>query len=123
VLFRCCTRRLKLEPDHIPLPTLGKEGEKLTFDIKVRLQYTIHNDGSISDVSLLDTNHPEYGETMLKAVASWRYKPCPLDGNPPTAVLVSTFIKTMDLDLDETHRKIPGLSAGSVEGADVSLKE
>jgi periplasmic protein TonB len=96
----------KLEPDHIPLPTYGKEGETLTFDIKVRLKYTIHNDGSISDVSLLDTNHPEYAESVLKAVTSWRYKPWPLDGNPPTAVLISTFIKTMDPDLNETHREI-----------------
>lgn len=96
----------KLEPDHIPLPTYSEEAEKLTFDIKVRLQYTIHNDGSISDVSLLDTNHPEYAETVLKAVASWRYKPWPLDGNPPTAVLISTFIKTLDPTLNETQREI-----------------
>lgn len=96
----------KLEPDHIPLPTYSEEAEKLTFDIKVRLRYTIHNDGSISDVSLLETNHPEYAESVLKAVTSWRYKPWPLDGNPATAVLISTFIKTMDPDLNETHREI-----------------
>lgn len=96
----------KLEPDHIPLPTYSKEAEKLTFDIKVRLRYTIHNDGSISDVSLLDTNHPEYAESVLKAVKSWRYKPWPVDGNPPTAELVTTFTKTMDPDLNETHREI-----------------
>jgi TonB family protein len=96
----------QLEPDHVPPPKFEMDAEKFTHDLKAIVKYTIHNDGSVRDISLVESNHDEYANSVLSAVASWRYKPWPLTGNPATTSLILTYTRSADEHLSESHKEI-----------------
>lgn len=46
----------------------------------VVLDAVIHRDGTIGDVTILKSSHPEFAQAAIAAVKQWRYTPIPYEG-------------------------------------------
>jgi TonB family protein len=46
----------------------------------VVLDAIIHRDGTIGDVTILKSSHPEFAQAAIAAVKQWRYSPLPYEG-------------------------------------------
>ncbi len=58
------------------------------------VRFTVKEDGTVEDVSVLRSNHPDYEEPLLKAVRQWTFKPALKDGKPVKASFQREFTYT-----------------------------
>lgn len=66
----------KVEPDYpLSLASRGEQGN-------VALQALVHADGTVSDITVLSSEHEELTRSAISAVEQWRYAPALLDGKP-----------------------------------------
>lgn len=74
-----------LIPEHNPNPiyprALSRAG--ITGDVKVR--FAANADGSVSEISILQSDHPDLAQAVRDAIAQWRFKPWKIEGNKPAA--------------------------------------
>jgi TonB family protein len=66
-------------PKPVYPPALHRAG--ITGDVRVR--FTAHADGSVSKVSILQSDHPDLAEATRVAIAQWRFKPWVVEGGKP----------------------------------------
>lgn len=52
----------------------------------VRLSYTAHSDGSMSDLKILSKTHRRLANAAIYAAARWRFKPWKVTGDQPASV-------------------------------------
>lgn len=58
----------------------------------VRLAFNAHNDGSISDIQVLQSSYREFAESASSAASRWRLKPWAVTDATPAIIAVQTDI-------------------------------
>ncbi|HEY0286660.1 MAG TPA: energy transducer TonB [Pseudomonas sp.] len=53
---------------------------------KVRLEFNVHNDGSVTDIVALESNHREFANSAIYAASRWRFKPWEASAGQPVVV-------------------------------------
>jgi protein TonB len=48
----------------------------------VSVLFDIEATGEVSNIRLVSTTSPEFGEAAIEAISTWKYKPAKLKGNP-----------------------------------------
>ncbi len=51
-----------------------------------RISLLIHNDGTVSDVKVLTTTKPAFGEAAVAAASQWRFKPWTVNADRPAVL-------------------------------------
>lgn len=83
-------------PKPVYPPALQRAG--ITGDVRVR--FTAHADGSVSKVSILQSDHPDLAEATRVAIAQWRFKPWVVEGGKPKEQeVIAPMIFRYDSDL------------------------
>jgi len=58
----------------------------------VRVEFTANNDGSITDIDVLQSSYREFAESAIRAVSRWRLKPWLVDASSPATIRVQTDV-------------------------------
>lgn len=86
------------EDNSKPVYPLALERAGITGDVRVR--FTAHADGSVSKVSILHSDHPDFADATRVAVEQWRFKPWVVDDDKPgEQEVVSPMIFRYDTNL------------------------
>ena len=95
---------LKLEAEFQPKLKASRVFAFLNEGAKADFRYVVHNNGSVSDISVTHSDHPKLTELVKKDVALWRYKPWPLKDNPETVEIAYAVVVTIDPNFKRTIR-------------------
>ena len=88
-----------LVPENNPKPIYPRALSRAGITGEVRVRFTANADGSVSKVSILQSDHPDLAEATRKAIAQWRFKPWTVDGNKPAEQDVTApMVFRLDLD-------------------------
>jgi len=72
-----------LIPESNPGPEYPRVLQRAGITGDVRVSFTVHADGSVNKVSVLQSDHPALAESALAAVKRWRFKPWTVEGDKP----------------------------------------
>ncbi|RKS20093.1 TonB family protein [Pseudomonas sp. WPR_5_2] len=72
-----------LVPEHNPRPVYPLVLQRAGIIGDVRAGFTVHADGSVSKVSILQSDHSDLAEATRVAISPWRFKPCTVEGDKP----------------------------------------
>lgn len=72
-----------LIPEHNPKPIYPPALQRAGIIGDVRVSLTAHFDGSVSNVKILQSDHPDLAEATTAAIAQWRFKPWTIEGDKP----------------------------------------
>ncbi|WP_160104782.1 energy transducer TonB [Pseudomonas izuensis] len=73
-----------LIPEYNPRPVYSLELQRTGIIGDVRVGFTVHADGSVSKVSILQSDHPDLAEATRVAISQWRFKPWTVEGDKPS---------------------------------------
>ena len=73
-----------LIPEHNPRPTYPLALQRAGIIGDVRVRFSVNADGSVSKVSILQSDHPDLAEATRVAIAQWRFKPWAVEGDKPS---------------------------------------
>ena len=79
---------VKLIPVNVPKPIYPDELSSGGFRGVARVSFTVHSSGKVSDVKVVDSDHPLFSEASIKAVREWRFKPWTVAPERPADVQV-----------------------------------
>lgn len=83
VIFSAQAGEVFVIPDNTPKPVyppaLSRAG--ITGDVKVR--FMANSDGSVSEISILQSDHPDLAQAARDAIEQWRFKPWTVDADKP----------------------------------------
>ncbi|WP_238350199.1 energy transducer TonB [Pseudomonas sp. SWRI154] len=91
-----------LVPEHNPKPEYPTSLTRAGVMGKVRAGFTVHADGRVDQVAILESDHPGFAEAAREAVSQWRFKPWTVDdGHPAQVHTVAPFeFRLDDVPLD-----------------------
>lgn len=72
-----------LIPESNPEPVYPRVLQRAGITGDVRVEFTVHADGSVNKVSVLQSDHPALAESALAAVKRWRFKSWTVAGDKP----------------------------------------
>ena len=72
-----------LIPENNPRPIYPPALQRSGVIGDVRVGFTVHADGSVSKVSILQSEHPDLAEATRVAIEQWRFKPWTVEGDRP----------------------------------------
>lgn len=72
-----------LIPENNPKPVYPKALSRAGITGDVRVRFTVHADGSVHKVSILESDHPDFAEAARVALAQWRFKSWTVDQDTP----------------------------------------
>jgi protein TonB len=72
-----------LMPEYNPKPIYPVALQRAGITGNVRVRFVAHADGSVSKVSILQSDHPDFAEAARVAIAQWRFKPWTVEGEKP----------------------------------------
>jgi len=88
-----------LIPENNPKPIYPRALFRAGITGEVRVRFTANADGSVSNVSILQSDHPDLAEATQKAIAQWRFKPWTAGGDKPAEQEVTApMVFRLDLD-------------------------
>ncbi len=88
-----------LIPENNPKPIYPRALFRAGITGEVRVRFTANADGSVSKVSILQSDHPDLAEATQKAIAQWRFKPWTAGGDKPAEQDVTApMVFRLDLD-------------------------
>lgn len=88
-----------LIPEKNPKPIYPRELFRAGIMGEVRVRFTANADGSVSKVSILQSDHPDLAEATRKAVTQWRFKPWNVeDDKPAEQEVTAPMVFRLDLD-------------------------
>jgi TonB family protein len=73
-----------LIPESNPGPEYPRVLQRAGITGDVRVSFTVHADGSVNKVSVLQSDHPALAQSALAAVKRWRFKPWTVEGDKPS---------------------------------------
>jgi TonB family protein len=89
-----------LIPENNPKPTYPLALQRAGVTGEVRARFTAHADGSVSNVSILRSDHPDMAEATRIAIVQWRYKPWKVEGDKPAEQeVIAPMVFRYDWDL------------------------
>jgi TonB family protein len=88
-----------LVPENNPKPIYPRALFRAGITGEVRVRFTANADGSVSKVSILQSDHPDLAEATRTAIAQWRFRPWTVDGDKPAEQEVTApMVFRLDLD-------------------------
>jgi TonB family protein len=72
-----------LIPENNPKPIYPTALQRSGITGNVRVRFMAHANGSVSKVSILQSDHPDFAEAVRVAIAQWRFKPWTVEGDKP----------------------------------------
>ncbi|MDD0996187.1 Gram-negative bacterial tonB protein [compost metagenome] len=72
-----------LIPENNPRPIYPVALQRAGIIGDVRVSFVAHSDGSVSQVSILQSDHPELAEATRVAIEQWRFKPWMVEEGRP----------------------------------------
>lgn len=95
-----------LIPEYNPKPIYPPALQRAGIIGNVRARFVVHADGSVSKVSILQSDHPDLAEATRVAVGQWRFKPWTIEGDKPAeqeviAPMIFGFDSALPLHLNE----------------------
>jgi TonB family protein len=75
-----------LVPENNPKPDYPKVLARTGVMGEVRVGFMVQANGSVSEVEILTSDHPDLAETARKAVSQWRFKPWTADSERPAQI-------------------------------------
>jgi TonB family protein len=88
-----------LIPEHNPKPIYPRALFRAGITGDVRVGFTANADGSVSNVSILQSDHPELAEASRVAIAQWRFKPWAASSDiPAEREVIAPMSFRLDLD-------------------------
>jgi len=100
-----------LIPEHNPKPIYPPALQRAGIIGDVRVRFTVHADGSVSMVSILQSDHHDLAEACRVAIGQWRFKPWTVEDGKPAeqeviAPMVFGFNSALPLHLNEWLKKL-----------------
>jgi protein TonB len=86
-----------LIPEYNPKPLYPVELHRAGITGKLQVSLTVHADGSVSKVAVMEDAHPDLSEASVTAVSQWRFKPWEITSEHPAEIAV---IAPIDFRLD-----------------------
>ncbi|MHC8317172.1 energy transducer TonB [Pseudomonas sp. LB3P31] len=83
VSFEAKGAEVFLIPEANPKPDYPKALSRAGIAGSVRVSFYANADGSVSDVKILQSDHPDLAEATKVAIAKWRFKPWVVEGDRP----------------------------------------
>ncbi|MGF6284079.1 energy transducer TonB [Pseudomonas silensiensis] len=77
-----------LIPENNPKPIYPRALFRAGITGEVRVRFTANADGSVSNVSILQSDHPDFAEAVRVAIEQWRFKPWTVEGGKPAELVV-----------------------------------
>jgi len=74
-----------LIPEHNPKPIYPRALSRAGITGDVKVGFTAKADGSVSEIAILRSDHPELAQAVREAIAQWRFKPWKVDDKKPAA--------------------------------------
>ena len=71
----CRAGEVFLIPENNPKPIYPAALFRAGITGEVRVRFTANADGSVSKVSILQSDHPDLAEATRSAIEQWRFKP------------------------------------------------
>lgn len=89
-----------LIPENNPAPIYPRALVRAGVMGDVRVTFTAHADGSVSNVSVERSDHPELAEAARVAVTQWRFRPWTVgEGKPARQEVAAPMVFRLDRDL------------------------
>ncbi|MCP2024469.1 UNVERIFIED_ORG: TonB family protein [Pseudomonas reinekei] len=89
-----------LIPENNPKPIYPPALQRAGITGNVRVRFMAHANGSVSKVSILQSDHPDFAEATRVAIAQWRFKPWTVEGdNPEEQEVIAPMIFGFDVHL------------------------
>ena len=73
-----------LIPENNPKPIYPRELFRKGITGEVKVKFTVYSDGSVNNLSILYSDHPDLAEASSKAIEQWRFKPWTVEGDKPS---------------------------------------
>jgi TonB family protein len=88
-----------LIPENNPRPIYPQALLRAGITGDVRVGFAVNADGSVSKVSILQSDHPDLAEAVRVAIEQWRFKPWTVDGDKPAEQeVIAPMVFRLDLD-------------------------
>ncbi|MBZ9782732.1 energy transducer TonB [Pseudomonas sp. REP124] len=72
-----------LIPEHNPRPIYPAALQRAGITGDVRVSFVAYADGSVGEVKILESDHPDLAEASRVAIEKWRFKPWTVEGDKP----------------------------------------
>ncbi|MGE8188089.1 energy transducer TonB [Pseudomonas sp. NPDC086278] len=100
-----------LIPENNPRPIYPRDLFRAGITGEVNVRLTVHADGSVDDVSILQSDHPGLAEAARTAVAQWRFKPWTVGADKParqevTAPMVFRLDRNTPIDANQWLKRL-----------------
>ena len=89
-----------LIPENNPKPIYPLELHRAGVTGEVKVSFVASADGSVGEISIRESTHPDFSDAVRVAIAQWRFKPWTVEGNKPEQQeIIAPMIFRLDLDL------------------------
>ncbi|WHS60117.1 energy transducer TonB [Pseudomonas sp. G2-4] len=87
-----------LVPENNPKPVYPTALARTGVMGGVRVGFTVHADGHVDEIAILQSDHPDFADAARKAVDQWRFKPWTVDNDHPAQ---AQAVAPMEFRLDD----------------------
>ncbi|ABA77186.1 outer membrane transport energization protein TonB [Pseudomonas fluorescens Pf0-1] len=88
-----------LIPDNNPGPVYPRELAKAGVMGEVRVRFTANADGSVSDIAILESEHPDFSAAVTDALRQWRFRSWTVEaGKPAEMEVIAPMFFRLDID-------------------------
>ncbi|MBF6036529.1 energy transducer TonB [Pseudomonas sp. P155] len=88
-----------LIPENNPKPIYPLELQRAGITGEVNVSFVANADGSVGEISIRESTHPDFSDAVRVAIAQWRFKPWTVEGNKPEQQeVIAPMIFRLDLD-------------------------
>ncbi len=88
-----------LIPEDSPRPIYPLALSRAGITGEVKARFIVRADGSVSEISILKSDHPDLAEAVRVALAQWRFKPWAVEEDKPEKQeVVAPIVFRLDLD-------------------------
>ncbi|CAI8977292.1 energy transducer TonB [Pseudomonas sp. YuFO20] len=100
-----------LIPDNNPKPIYPPALQRAGIIGDVRVRFMVNADGSVSKVSILQSDHPDLAEATRVAIEQWRFKPWTVEGDKPAeqeviAPMIFRYDSALPIDLNKWLKEL-----------------
>jgi TonB family protein len=100
-----------LIPENNPKPIYPPALQRAGVIGDVRVSFVVYADGSVSNVKILQSDHPELAEATKVALAQWRFKPWTVEGDKPSeqeviAPMIFSYDSSLPIHLNKWLKEL-----------------
>ncbi|MDT3310503.1 energy transducer TonB [Pseudomonas sp. rhizo66] len=105
-----------LIPENNPKPIYPLELQRAGVTGEVKVRFVASADGSVGEISIRESTHPDFSDAVRVAIAQWRFKPWTVEGGKPEQQeIIAPMIFRLDLDQTiHVNQQLKVLRCGTV---------